>query len=127
MDLNIETDAYQEGLGSVSGFLSVLDGVTEGLNRFDESVKGLIREQEMHSSYLSKLSVTVSGDTLAFHEQWDDLRGSVRDERHLGANPAEFIAAVRPAMEEDLSEARIVAMFNSLAGALERATAGWRG
>jgi DNA repair exonuclease SbcCD ATPase subunit len=127
VELNIETDTYQEGLGSVSGVLSVLDGITEGLHRFDESVKGLIREQQMHSSYLSKLSVTVPSETLAFHEQWDDLRGSVKDERHLGANPAEFIAAVRPVMEENMSEARIVAMFNSLAGALEQATAGWRG
>ena len=125
--LNVQTDDYQEGLGSVGSLMSVLDGITDGLKRFDESVQGLISEQRMHSSYLPKLNVSVPDEVLAFHEQWDGLRRKVRDDGRLSAHPAEFVAAVRPVMEEDLSEANIKAMFESLGQALERATSTWRG
>lgn len=127
VELNVQTDDYQEGLGSVSGLMSLLDGITEGLERFNESVRGLISEQKMHSAYLAKLNVSVSDGVLAFHEQWDDLRRKVHDERHLGAHPAEFVAAVRPVMEDGLSETNIQAMFEGLGGALKQATKGWRG
>jgi hypothetical protein len=127
VDLNVQTDDYQAGLGSVSGLMSVLDGLTGGLERFNESVKGLISEQKMHSAYLAKLNVSVPDGVLAFHEQWDGLRRKVQDERQLGAHPAEFVAAVRPVMEDGLREANIRTMFEGLGGALTQATKGWRG
>ena len=125
--LNIQTDDYQEGLGSVGSFMSVLDGIIEGLKRFNESVQGLINEQRMHSSYLPKLHISVPDRVLLFSEQWDNLARKVRDDRHLCANPAEFVAAVRPVMEEDLSEANVKAMFEGLGRALKRSTRRWRG
>jgi chromosome segregation ATPase len=125
-ELNVETDDYQEGLGSVGSLLSVLDGITEGLNRFDESVGGLLEEQRMHSAHLPELDVTVSDEVRAFHAQWDGLAHKVQDDGRLCANPADFLAIVRPVMEEDLSEARIKAMFDGLGRALDDATQRWR-
>lgn len=127
VNLNIQTDQYQEGLGSVSGLMSTLIGITEGLNRLNSSVEGLIREQEMHSAYLSKLTVSVPEEALAFHTGWDDLRASVRDDHRLCLHPSEFVDAIRPLMEQDLNEARIATMFNSLGASLSQATVGWRG
>jgi chromosome segregation ATPase len=126
VELNVQTDDYQEGLGSVGSLLSVLDGITEGLSRFGESVEGLIEEQRMHSAHLPDLDVTVPDKVRAFHAQWDDLAQKVRDDGRLCANPAEFLAIVRPVMEKDLSEARIKAMFDGLGQALDDATGRWR-
>jgi len=125
--LNVQTDDYQEGLGSVSSLLSLLDGITEGLDRFGESVGGLIEEQRMHSAYLSDLNIRVPDEAQAFHAQWDGLAQKVRDDGHLCANPAEFLAIVRPVMEEDLTTEAIKAMFESLGRALDDATHEWRG
>ena len=125
--LNIRTDNYHEGLGSVSSFMSVLDGIIEGLSRYNESVQGLIEEQRMHSSYLPKLSIRVPGEVLAFHQHWDSLTQKVRDDHQLCAHPAEFVAAVRPVMEKDLAEANVKVMFEGLGQALKQATNRWRG
>ncbi len=127
VELNIQTDDYQEGLGSVGSLMSLLDGITEGLRRFDESVGGLIEEQRMHSSYLPKLHITVPDEVLAFHKQWDGLDQKVRDDGRLCAQPAEFLDIVRPVMEQDMSEASIRIMFSSLGQALKHATRDWRG
>jgi chromosome segregation ATPase len=125
--LNVQTDDYQEGLGSVSSLMSVLDGITEGLQRLSESVEGLIKEQKMHSAYLPRLDISVPDEVLAFHEQWNDLRHRVRDDRRLCAHPAEFVAGVRPVVEGELGEADIKAMFESMGQALKRATRKWKG
>ncbi|MCP4539240.1 MAG: hypothetical protein GY832_19055 [Chloroflexi bacterium] len=124
---NIQTDDYQEGLGLVSGLLSILDGITEGLKRFDESVQGLINEQRMHGTYLSELRVGVSNDVSTFHSQWDNLAQKVRDDGRLCTQPAEFLDIVQPVIENELSDTNIQNMFNSLGQALKRATSAWRG
>jgi hypothetical protein len=124
-ELNILTDDYQKGLGSVGSFMSVLDGITEGLTRFNESVRGLIEEQRMHSAHLPELHTSVPGEVLAFHEQWGDLAQRVQDESRLCTHPAEFLAFVGPALEGNLSELNIRAMFDGLGQALDRATSRW--
>jgi len=123
--LNVQTDEYQEGLGSVGSLLSLLDGITEGLNRFNESVGGLIEEQRMHSAHLPKLDVTVPDAVRTFHAQWDGLVKKVRDDGRLCANPAEFLTIVRPVMEQDLSETNVKAMFDGMGRALDEATRRW--
>ena len=127
VELNIQTDNYQEGLGSVSSLLSVLDGIIEGLRRFDTSVQGIAEEQRMHSAYLPKLHITIPDDVAAFHQQWDGLVQKVQDDGHLCAQPTEFLDVVRPIMEKDLSTTNIQTMFSSLGQALEHATHDWRG
>jgi len=124
--LNVQTDDYQAALGAAASLLSLLDGISEGLKRFDRSVQGTLDEQKMHSAYLPMPEVSLREEVLGFHAQWDDLRSKVRDERHLSAHPAEFVAAVGPVMQEGLSEARIKAMFEGLGQALDAATRGWR-
>jgi len=127
VEVNIQADDYQAGLGSASSLLSVLDGISDGLNRFNESVQGLIREHKLHSAYLPKLNVSIPDQVLGFHEQWDGLRRQVRDDGHLCTHPNEFVTAVRPVMEGGLAEANIKAMFDSLGQALSQATSSWRG
>jgi hypothetical protein len=89
-------------------------------------VGGLIEEQRMHSAHLPELDVTVPDEVRAFHAQWDGLAQKVGDDGRLCANPADFLAIVRPVMEGDLSEARIKAMFDGLGRALDDATQRWR-
>ena len=124
--LNVQTDDYQEGLGAVSGLMSLLIGIGEGMKRLNASGEGLIQEQRMHSAYLSPLNVYVPDDVTAFHTQWTELAQKVRDDGRLCENPAEFLAAVRPVMEEGLSEERIKGMFEGLGGALSAAASNWR-
>jgi hypothetical protein len=123
--LNVQTDDYQEGLGAVSSLMSLLVGIGEGMKRFKASVEGLIQEQRMHSAYLSALEVYVPDGVVAFHAQWEELAQKVRDDGRLCENPAEFLAAIRPVMEESLSEERIKGMFESLGEALSAATGRW--
>jgi predicted nucleic acid-binding Zn-ribbon protein len=124
--LNVQTDDYQEGLGAVSSLMSLLMGIGEGMKRLNASVEGLIQEQRMHSTYLAPLNVYVPDDVTAFHGQWTELVQKVRDDGRLCENPAEFLAAVRPVMEEGLSEKRIKEMFERLAEALSAAASNWR-
>jgi len=125
IEYNIQTDDYQAGLGSVGSLLALLDGLTEGLKRFRESVQGLLNEQKMHSAYLSDLKVEVDDPVLAFHQNWDGLRNRVQDDAHLSANPNEFVAAVQPSIAAELSEEKIQSMFDSLGQSLNRATKEW--
>jgi hypothetical protein len=123
--LNVRTDDYEEGLGAVSGLISLLVGIGEGMKRLDASVEGLIQEQRMHSAYLSSLDVHVPDEVTTFHSQWDGLAQKVRDDGRLCENPAEFLAAVRPVVEKDLNEERVKGMFESLGEALSTATSRW--
>jgi len=125
VEFNIQTDEYQAGLGSVGSILGLLDGLTEGLKRFRESVQGLLKEQKMHSSYLSTLDVVVDDSVLAFHQQWPSLTTRVQDDAHLSANPNEFVNAIQPAISAELNEEKIQGMFDSLGGSLTRATKEW--
>ncbi|MBN1813989.1 MAG: hypothetical protein JXA14_19285 [Anaerolineae bacterium] len=123
--LNIQTDDAQKGLGATSGLIALLNGVIEGMNRFDQSVTGLIAEQRMHSAYLKRLDVDVPDDVEAFHEQWEDLAQKVRDDGRLCENPTEFLAVVLPAIEDRVSEVAIKEAFESMGRALTAATKRW--
>lgn len=127
IELNIKTDAYQEGLGTVGGLIALLDSIGQGMDGFQESVEGLIGEQRMHSDFLPRLRVRLPDPVLAFHSQWDGLRARVRDDAQLCDRPGEFLEAVQPVMERDLSEEAVTHMFNRLGQALTEATEKWRG
>jgi len=127
VELNVQTDEYEDALGSVVGLLAMLDGVAEGMRRFAESVDGLQEEQRMHGANLPKLAITVQDAVLGFHQLWPRLAKQVRDDQHLAVNPDEFVAAVRPVTEGALSNQRIDAMFGELGKSLEIATQKWRG
>lgn len=124
--LNVQTDAYHEGLASVGGLIGLLGGIKSGLEAIARSVEGLVREQKMHSAYLKPLDFQLSARAEAFHKQWVTLKGQFSDEAAIGAHPAAFSAAVRPLLEGPLSQASIEAMFGDLGKMLERASAAWR-
>lgn len=125
VEFNIQTDTYHEGLGSVGSLMAQLDGLTEGLKRFQESVQGLIEQQEMHSAYLSDLDVAVDDSVISFHQQYEGLKDQVQDDAHLSANPNEFVNAIQPTIAGALSEEKIQAMFSSLGESLTQATKEW--
>jgi len=125
-DLNVQTDAYHEGLASVGGLIGLLGGIKSGLEAIARSVEGLVQEQQMHSSYLKPLDFQLSARVETFHKQWGTLKGKFSDEAAIGAHPADFTAAVRPLVEGPLSQASIEAMFGDLGKMIERATATWR-
>ena len=127
IELNIKTDAYQEGLGTVGGLIALLDSVGKGMDSFRESIQGLIGEQRMHSEFLPRLEMHLSDSVIAFHNQWDGLGAKMRDDAQLCAHPTEFLKAARPVMERDLSNEAITDMFNRLGQALDEATRNWRG
>lgn len=126
VNLNIQSDNYQQGLGSVSSMMSLLDGIIQGLERFNESVQGLINEQRMHSSYLPQLKISIPDEVLTFHKHWEGLYQKVQDDRQISAFPEEFMAAIQPVIDKDLSESHIKAMFENLGRALNQATKSWR-
>jgi chromosome segregation ATPase len=127
IELNIKTDAYQDGLGMVGGLIALLDSVGTGMDSLQESVGGLIGEQRMHGDFLPQLKLQLPDSVIAFHSQWDSLTAKVRDDARLCADPAEFLGAARPVIERDLSDEAITSMFDHLGQALTEATKKWRG
>jgi len=125
VDLNIQTDDYHAAFGPLSGMISLLEGIIQGLQRFNESVQGLIDQQKMHSAYLPKLTVVLPEEVLDFHKGWERLRQDVVDEAEISAHPAEFLVKIQPILEKDLGERTIQSMFESMGEALNRATEKW--
>jgi hypothetical protein len=123
--LNVQTDAYHEGLASVGGLIGLLRGIRSGLDAIAQSVEGLVREQEMHRDYLKPLDFQLPGRVEDLHKQWNALNGRFSDEAAISGHPAEFSAAVQPLLDGPLSQASIEAMFADLGKMIERAAAAW--
>jgi DNA repair exonuclease SbcCD ATPase subunit len=122
VQLNVNTDDYHESLGQAAGLVALLDGIVQGLTSLQNSVGALVREQRMHAAYLPKLQVEIPRESVAFHEQWDELRKMVLDEKRICEHPKDFVGAIQPVMEKRLSDEAIKQMFDSLGGALTQAT-----
>lgn len=127
VELNIQTDTYVGGLGKVAGLIALLTGISQGLQSMGQSVQSLIKEQAMHSSYLSSISVDVADEVTEFHGRWDALRDKLKDEKLLAEHPAEFSALFDEEVAGSLAEENITRMFDSLSDALQTATRSWRG
>lgn len=127
VQLNVETDSYEESLGKAAGLIALLGGVSQGMQNISQSVDALSKEQERHGQYLKPVSVSVGDDVIQFHKQWDDLRDKVKDEKTLGHNPTQFSALFDAEVKGPLSEANLKRMFDSLSDSLQSATRGWKG
>lgn len=125
VELNVQTDAYHEGLASVGGLIGLLRGIISGLQAIHKSIDGLRREQEMHSAYLRPLDFALPARVEAFHKQWPTLARQFHDEKTHAAQPAAFAIAIQPLLEGPLSQASIESMFNDMGAMIERATANW--
>jgi hypothetical protein len=125
IELNVQTDAYHEGLAAVGGLIGLLRGINSGMQAIRQSIEGLQREQQMHSAYLAGLDFSLPSRAETFHKQWPALAQQFADEKTIGAHPSEFAEAVKPLLEGPLSEASIEAMFNSLGRMIEQSTARW--
>jgi hypothetical protein len=125
VELNIETDSYQDGLASVGGLIGLLRGIHSGMEAIRRSVQGLADEQSMHSAYLQPLSFDLPVGVHKFHSQWAELGQQFVDEQTIGDHPADFAAAVAPLLEGQLSQSRVESMFEELGRAITEATAAW--
>jgi hypothetical protein len=125
VELNVQTDAYHEGLASVGGMIGLLRGISSGMQAILQSIEGLKREQEMHEAYLKPLDFDLPPPVEAFHKHWSTLAQQFADEKSIGAHPTEFSAAVEPLLDEPLSQTSIEAMFNHLGAMVKKATAAW--
>ena len=125
VQLNNETDDYHEGLASVGGLIGLAGGLSNGLEAIIQSIEGLRSEQRMHSAHLGPLSLSLPPRVEAFHKQWPALTQQFADKKTMGAQPANFAAAVQPLLEGPLSEASIEAMFDDLGSMIRQATASW--
>lgn len=125
MELNVQTDAYHEGLASVGGFIGLLKGISSGLQAIHKSIEGLDQEQRMHSAYLKSLSFALPAPVDTFHKQWPALAQQFADEKTIGAHPIDFAAAAKPILEGPLSQDQIEVMFGDLGAMINRSTAAW--
>jgi hypothetical protein len=126
VELNIQTDAYHEGLAAVGGLIGLLRGIDSGMQAISRSVEGLIKEQQMHSAYLAALSFDLSHRTKAFHSLWPSLAKQFADENLIGEHPAKFAASTGPLLENSLSESSIEGMFQDLGASIQAATSAWQ-
>jgi hypothetical protein len=125
VELNIQTDAYHEGLASVGGLIGLAGGIRNGLQAVGQSIEGLKREQQMHKAYLKALSFSLPAGVETFHKQWPALTKQFSDEKTIGSHPTEFAVAAEPLLAGSLSQDNIEAMFGELGKMIEQATAGW--
>ena len=103
--------------------LGLLKGLAEGMERFGRSADKVLEEQRRYN--LRQLRLELSDVVLGFHSLWPALRAQVKDEKTLGAQPAEFSRRVRATIDGRLSDDAIAAMFESMGDALTRATKAW--
>jgi hypothetical protein len=125
IDLNVQTDNFHDALTSVAGILGIAKGMIDGMNRMMESVKALIDEQSRHSAYLGSLSIDVPDEARNFAQVWTDIASKTKDEKALAQHPADYVASMKPIVDQRLSNAQIAKYFDLLGGSLKRATAGW--
>jgi DNA repair exonuclease SbcCD ATPase subunit len=125
VELNIQTDAYHEGLASVGGLIGLLRGISNGMDAIRKSLDGLKREQQMHHAYLRALEFQLPARVEDFHKQWLLLDEQFTDEKAIGEHPEDFAATVQPLLEGSLSQANIEAMFNSLGTMISQAAESW--
>jgi hypothetical protein len=126
IELNCATDDFETALGSIAGILGIAKGVDEGLARLGESVKALIDEQARHRDYLKPLRLQLPDNVLTFGAAWDDLAAKSQDEKKRADHPANFVAAMKPFLDERLTQEHITGFFNGLGAAIQQATRDWR-
>lgn len=125
IQLNIQTDDYQAGLGEVSGLLGMLEGVMEGLKRFRESVGGLIDEQRMHSAHLPMIRMALPPEVTNFNRSWEGLEEKMRDEARYQEKPTAFLEVVEAETGGWLHTEAIKSMFETMGQMLNKATEAW--
>lgn len=122
-ELNQELGAYQKGLTSVAEALGVLTGIRTGLERFQQSVDKVYEEQRQYN--LQPLQLDLPRSVIQFHNTWAEFRTQVKNEKHLGKHPLEFVQVVKPYIQERLTETAIQQTFESMGRALNAATKAW--
>ena len=90
VQLNLQQNAYEEGLGKVAGLIALLGGVSQGLQSIGQSVDALIKEQGMHSAYLKPVSVSVDDerDPVPQAVGWSARQSQGREKRWASIPPS---------------------------------------
>ncbi len=115
--------SFEEGLQAIAEALGLLKGLSNGLDRFTQSVGKVLAEQRRYN--LKPVQVPVPEQAVNVNALWADLRQKVKDERYLGANPLEFIRLAREEVIGRLPNETIQAFFEGMGNALNEATKAW--
>jgi len=65
--------------------------------------------------------LNIPAGAVDFHQQWEGLKKMLLDEKTICEHPADFVKAMEPVIENQLSNEAIGRMFDLLGGALSRA------
>ncbi|MBC7254940.1 MAG: hypothetical protein H5T66_02385, partial [Chloroflexi bacterium] len=114
---------FEEGLQAIAEALGLLKGLSNGLERFTQSVGKVLAEQRRYN--LKPVRVLVPELAVNVNALWAELRQKVQDERYLGANPLEFVRLGREEITGRLSNEIIQAFFEGMGNALNEATKAW--
>jgi hypothetical protein len=114
----------EEGVIAVSQIMGLLKGVREGMERMQSSIEGVKKEQDMHSE-LSTLRIEAPPAFVQFHQFWDALLETVRDEKRSIEHPKAFADIIDQVVATTLSNESIEAMFTLAGNALTEATKQW--
>jgi hypothetical protein len=114
----------ESGVVAVSEIMGLLGGVRDGMARMQTSIESVKQEQDMHSE-LATLSVEAPPAFVQFHQFWDALLETVKDEKRSIEHPKAFAGIINQITATTLSTEGIEAMFNLAGGALTEATKQW--
>jgi myosin heavy subunit len=114
----------ESGVVAVSEIMGLLKGVGDGLARMQTSIESLKKEQDMHAE-LATLHIEAPPAFLQFHQFWDALMETVRDEKRSIEHPKAFADIIHQVIGSTLSNENIEAMFNLAGNTLTEATKQW--
>ncbi len=122
--LKDKVEQTTEGIIKTSSIMASLVGINKGLLALLESLKGLAQEQQMHES-LPALNLDFPDPVTAFNAVWKDVASKVKDEKKMSETPTAFAQTVEGMMKENLSEAKLTKMFDTVGDAIKKATKDW--
>lgn len=125
VDLNLKNDAYREALGMAAQLNAVCQAVANGLGQMSSTTRKLISQEKQYSQYLPRLDIAIPPDAETFNNQWSPLLEQLKDQEHFAQNPQEFTKIARAVLADGVSNEKIKGMFESLGGAINRATKRW--
>ncbi|NTU61188.1 MAG: hypothetical protein HGA95_02505 [Caldiserica bacterium] len=124
-ELRAAKEELISGLIEISGTLATLKGLNDGYAAFAKSVVNLKHEQDTYST-LAKLNFEISDSVSLLNNSFSEIIPTIKDEKKMAENPKLYSESIKAKLSQNLTDANIEAMFNSLGKAVEVATKAWK-
>jgi len=115
--------AYEEALQVTAEFLGRTKGVSSGLDKFTNSVSGVVREQRRYN--LRNVPVQVPQPALQVFGALADVVQQFADPEPWASNPKRVTGLLGAYNRTHLSDESIKALFETMGDELTRATSAW--